>query len=192
MILSMRYLPAITLVLLIGLCISCIKDPVKIQIFGPHPEKFECYINGQDFVPDQGIPNLMGEGGPVMVYLKKLGDRTYDMDISTRITSSNGSPARDLDLFLHQVSGPGTFEFNGPQKQYAEYGIYPIGSYNVPPVNVIYRDDSVGNGEVVLSSFDIQKSIIAGTFSFNAVNTQNLADSVKVTAGHFNINFSDQ
>ena len=178
---------------------SCIKDPIHFDIFPikANPGKFECYINGKDYVPDSNRFHLSFDGpsGPVIVYARGWDDGSYQLIISARTSGNTVGNNQEVTLQIQHASGAGIYEFDDPTKQYATYALYPV----LDSITVVkqiqptfYSAPAKGHGTLTLTRFDPQNSIIAGTFSFSAANKTNAADSVKVTGGHFNINYANQ
>jgi hypothetical protein len=179
----MKHLWRAGILILVCIISGCLKGPLHFDVFRikANPGKFECYINGRDFVPDSNQLHLISDGppGPVITYVENFNNDSYDV-----IIEAGGS----IDLSVQHVTGTGVYEFNTPEHQEADYYDYPPRtSYAQPPAQAIYRLYTPGHGSLTLTRFDVKNQVIAGTFWFNAVNEQNPLDSVKVTGGHFNI-----
>jgi hypothetical protein len=186
----MRYLFRAGIIILVFINSGCIKDPIHIDIWPikANPGKFECYINGRDFVPDSGRLHLFG--GPITTYVQNSNNGLYDIIIEAHINGYGIRENQEVSLYIQNVSGTGVYEFNDPNYQHAEYTRYPIldsitVAQQIQPT--IYSAPASGHGSLTLTRFDVKNQVIAGTFWFNAVNAKNAADSVKITSGHFNI-----
>lgn len=178
----MKCLSCACLTILVFLTASCIKGPLHFDVFRikANPGKFECYINGRDFVPDSNQLHLISDGppGPVITYVENFNNGSYDIIIE----------AGGINMSVQNVTGTGVYEFNAPEHQEADYYDYaPRTSYTLPPLLAVYRLYTPGHGSLTLTRFDVKNQVIAGTFWFTAPNSQNALDSVNVTGGHFNI-----
>jgi hypothetical protein len=186
----MKYLSRVYIALLVVLTASCIKGPLHLDVFRikANPGKFECYINGEDFVPDSN--RLTFFGGPITTYVQNSNSGPYDIIIEAHINGYGIRENQEVSLYIQNVTGTGFYEFNDPNYQHAEYTKYPIldsitVAQQIQPT--IYNAPSPGHGSLTLTRFDVKNQVIAGTFWFNGVNVHNPADSVKVISGHFNI-----
>jgi len=192
----MRYLLRAGILILIGMMSGCIKDPFHIDLFPirANPGKFECYINGQDFVPDSNKIRL-APGGPVMAYVRPWNNGNYQIIIYASTSGLSPDGRQEVGLQIQNVPGVGIYEFDDPNYQYAVYTKYPVldsltAAQQIQPA--FYNAPKAGHGILTLTRFDPQNSVIAGTFAFSAASKTNPADSVKVTGGHFNINYANQ
>jgi hypothetical protein len=189
----MKNLFRTSIILLVCITASCIKNPIHLDLFPikANPGKFECYINGKDFVPDSNRLRL-APGGPVMVFINNsgYGNSEIHIDANTPPTSPGGS--QSIDISVQNVAGTGVYEFNTPEHQEADYFLRPLAAYPAIPQYLSYRLYIPGHGSMTLTHFDVKDKVIAGTFWFNAVNVNDPTDSVKVTGGHFNINYANQ
>ena len=189
----MRYLFRAGILILIFTGEGCIKDPIHINLFPikANPGKFECYINGQDYVPDSGGLHLFG--GPIITYVDNFNNGTYDIYIGANTLSYANHDGQSVDLSIQNITGTGVYKFNTPEHQEADYYLNPVLGYqNPPPQPLFYQEYTPGHGSLTLTRFDVKNQVIAGTFWFNAVNVHNPSDSVKITSGHFNISYASQ
>jgi hypothetical protein len=195
----MKHLWRAGILILVCTISGCIKDPIHFDIFPikANPGKFECYINGKDYVPDSNRFHLSFDGpsGPVIVYARGWDNGSYQVIISASISGHGVGDNQEVRLQIEHVSGVGIYEFDDPAYQYATYTLYPVldsvtVAQQIQPT--VYNAPAKGHGTIILTRFDPQNSIIAGTFSFSAANNTDAADSVKVTGGHFNINYAIQ
>lgn len=148
--------------LLVTLSTSCLKD---FFVPKPDPKIFSCKINGETFVPSATI-------------LSAEAQATIDGSRPPfRIHINTGSD--EIDIQINNVAeGTGIYEF-GKYTQMALYANHATGKG--------YLADSLGQGSVTLQNFDPAAKYITGTFWFNAINTEDPTDSVKITDGHFYI-----
>ncbi len=188
----MKYVYWFCFLVLVGIISSCIKNPIHLDLFPikARPDRFECYINGADFVPDSNRLNLFG--GPILAYVSNGNNGAHGIYIAAH---TNGYYLHDGQLVILQIkniSGTGVYEFNDPTAQYAEFVKSPLIdlrlSQQIQPS--LYYAHTPGHGSLTLTRFDLKNNVIAGTFWFNATNNTNAADSVKVTGGHFNLTYN--
>jgi hypothetical protein len=185
----MRYLFCAGIIFMIGMSASCIKDPIHLDLFPikANPGKFECFINGVDFVPDSNRLNLFG--GPVTTFVQSSNNGTYSLIIEAYNNGYGLRDGQEVDMQIQNITGPGVYEFNDPIVQYAEYGDYPplntTGARQPQPS--VYRDFMAGLGSLTITRFDLKNNVVAGTFRFNALGDSQVLDTVKITGGHFSI-----
>ena len=194
----MKYLSHACIIVLALLTASCIKGPLRFDVFRikANPGKFECYINGRDFVPDSNQLHLFSDGpaGPVITYVQNWENGPYTIIIEAGISGYGVRGNREVDLQIQNVTGTGVYEFNDLSYQHADYTRYPILDSLTVAQQIqpdVYSAPATGHGSLTLTRFDVKNKVIAGTFSFSAANRTNAADSVKVTDGHFNIADAD-
>lgn len=136
--------------------------------------KFGCLLNGELFLHDGFMHLLMAE--------YNIEDRQYDGTFKLKATRSASSIRVTL---IKQVLGT---------------GLYPLGHDNDSTGSATYtyfnntyeeyRCYSGMYGEMNITGIDTANSIICGTFAFDAVNTKNNQDTVRIRDARFDAKFS--
>jgi len=128
-----------------------------------------------------------------MVYVTNFDNGSSNIAIDANTGAYVIKDGQSIDLSIQHVTGTGVYEFNTPGYQEADYYLRPLIRYQDTSVHQLsYLQYTPGHGNLTLTRFDKKNKIIAGTFRFTAFNNKNSPDSVKVTGGHFNINYSSQ
>jgi hypothetical protein len=166
------------ILILICMVSGCLKDRhFTVDIWPkphPNPDKFECYINGLDYIPDEGSEKIIGISNVTANINYINGFRSI---IIATVFNVPGRLPRYVDMCLKNVTDTGFYEFNNLPYQ---NGVYQYNSNG-------YLAYKPGQGGITITKFDSVQNVLQGTFWFNAVNAHNPLDSVKVTGGHFNI-----
>jgi len=179
----MKYLLRGGILILVCMISGCLKDRhFTIDIWPrPHPnaDKFECYINGLDYIPDEGSEKVIGISNVTATVYHING---FHSILIATVLNVPGQLPRYVNMRLKNVTDTGFYEFNNLP--------YQNGLYRYNPNE--YDAYKPGQGGITITKFDSVQNVLQGTFWFNAVNYNNPADSVKVTGGHFNINYTNQ
>jgi hypothetical protein len=189
----MKYIYWFYFLVLMGVVSSCIKNPIHLDLFPikARPDRFECYVNGADFVPDSNRLHLFY--GPILVSVSNGNNGTHSIYLSAHTNGYYLHDGQSVYLHINNVSGTGVYEFNDPVGQYSEYVKSPL--INIATINqqiqpAHYYANTPGHGNLTLTRFDLKNNVIAGTFWFTATNNSNAADSVRITGGHFNLTYN--
>jgi hypothetical protein len=141
---------------------------------------FGCLVNGVAFLP--GGDTFSGAKVQCnYIYL----NNSYSLNVSASFKGNNGS---ETGIFLQTDSLPVKEGQTLNLKNYAVPGM-AFGSYDIfaTPNFTYYETNSTVTGQLTITHFDQTKQIMSGTFSFNAVNTTNSSDAVKITDGRFDM-----
>jgi hypothetical protein len=94
----------------------------------------------------------------------------------------------EFEIYLYNVTTPGTYLFNTTTaiypNQHANYAYYV--ERKITPVNE-WMTNTTYTGSVNITKADTVNRILAGTFSFNAINSYGTPKPLSVTEGRFDI-----
>jgi hypothetical protein len=147
---------------------------------------FACKINGQSFIGEDSPGLFSNSKGVFAAY---VAGSDYIVVRGSRVEKSSKTGVRtkkEMRLYVKGITGAGVYELNqfqannGPES-YAQYDIRAVSPHTH------YLTLAPGAGQVKITKLDTVRGIIAGTFSFKAVNPDNPADVVNVTSGRFDI-----
>lgn len=161
---------------------SCKKDIDEL----PAPTQtgantFGAKVDGEFWVP-QGFG---------IVPTAPLIEARYSGNNSVFINARNfaSSPTEtEFELYLQNVTGPGTILLNQNTSNYpnhrASYGYFV--RRRIRPL-FEYITSAQHTGKVVVTHYDNEKGIIAGTFEFRAADKTEPSETVTVTEGRFDV-----
>jgi len=129
------------------------------------------------------VPKDFGPLNNDILQIRIVGNNVF-------ITASDfsGSPSeKEFQIFLKDVTGPGTFQLNtdvGYPSTSAHNAYYV--KRNFSPTDE-WITSSAHGGSVTITKFDLANHIVSGTFQFTMGNLTNPSDVVTVTDGRFDI-----
>jgi hypothetical protein len=151
---------------------GCEKGPLGGTNYG---DKFSCKINGERWTPkgDGGGSVVFGSDSPVSARYSEFGDAILIFAVSNE-SESSGS----INVASKVLKSEGTFPIL-------------IGS---PPVSGFlcnsYDVDTTKIHEVHVTEFNELDQKIKGTFQFTVFSTSTCTDTIIVTDGRFDLNFT--
>ena len=174
--------------LTVALTLSCCnkdEDPTKkpIDLLPPATQTgeqtFGCLINGEAFVPP-----TFGNNAPSAFY--QFVDGNYFLGISASI---NSSPLKSIGVSSDAISiqEDMSYQFtneNGDNAAFFARYLLGGGIYAEYTTNTIY------NGSITITKFDVNKFIISGIFNFKAEEINN-GETVQITEGRFDLNYTN-
>ncbi|MFN2458302.1 MAG: DUF6252 family protein [Chitinophagaceae bacterium] len=142
---------------------------------------FGAKVNGQFWVP-QGFGVV-----PTSSILEARYGGGNSVFINARNFSSSPTET-EFELYLQNVTGPGTYLLNQPTGKYpshsGSYGYYVERKFT--PKNE-WITNSQYTGKIEVSRYDVTNNIISGTFEFQAINLSNSPQPITVTEGRFDV-----
>lgn len=161
----------------VGICIflcplfygSCNEDEDELPpITMEGKNTFGCFVNGKLFITKAPI----GQSG------LHAEISTYPDTVGVIIYASNSSVNKVLVISIYDsptLQTGKSYDLTNPnfQVQYTDYANTNSCTY-----------ESVQNGFITLSKFDLSKSIVSGTFQFDIFGS-NCKDSISITQGRF-------
>jgi hypothetical protein len=103
---------------------------------------------------------------------------------------SSSPTETEFEIYLHHVTGPGTYELNRNTDVYphqgSSYAYHVKRRFN--PLNE-WITNSQYTGSVTITKFDTANHIISGTFAFRAGSMDNTASPIDVTDGRFDVKY---
>lgn len=149
-----------------------------------------CLIEGEVWQTSPGQGLFASATGTHALVSKKAGQSTYLINIGL---SSDSPSSRYIDFACFKATGVGTYPFTlnvpsytspKPEPDNAQYhnrtGNGPTGDFSTGPA---------APGQLTITRFDLQKHIVAGTFSFVAQDSVS-GRKVSLTDGRFDVEFS--
>ena len=167
----------------IALLSSCDKDG---QIFAgkdklpPETQTGEntvgCLVNGKVFLPHQ-----QGISSPVNCYYQFVKGEYY---FTMAFGDMRGTGIEDVNIFTAKINlqEGQTYLLNqgyGPDKG--------AGAEYYTDLNNKFSTNLINIGEVIITRIDVSKSIVSGTFWFDAVNSK--GEKVEIREGRFDWNY---
>jgi hypothetical protein len=142
---------------------------------------FGLKLNGEFWVPQKfGIV-------PTASILEARFSGTGGLFINARNFSSSPTET-EFEIYLKDVSGPGTYPLNQPTQNYpnqqASYAYYIKRRFM--PLNEWITSDRF-TGSVTITKFDKVAHIVSGSFEFTAGSVDGTADPITVTEGRFDV-----
>lgn len=138
----------------------------------------QCKVNGASWKSCE--PGIVGQMDGI--FAEWRGDNVIGNSFVIEGISSCNVFKTNLYIFIKDFTGPGRYLLNE-----INYGAFQ--EYNYKPISISFKTNQTYYGEVQITALDTVRSIISGTFYFNAFN----ADSnrvVKIEDGTFvNINY---
>ena len=188
----MNYLPRIISLMAIVYCLGCCPDkesPGLPPITSEGKNTFACKINGEVFVADGSGTDTPNRGIYAIIdaNFDSLG-KILPLDSSNLwIVAKRGSEI--ISLYINPYLAAGRHQFNSNTYTYPidnspeNYGDVSKGGNG-------YITTSFDTGSVYITRWDQKKFIISGTFQFRAKNLSNKSETVEVTEGRFDLDYS--
>jgi hypothetical protein len=188
----MNYRSTIYSIIAIGYCLGCCPDketPGLPPVTSEGKNTFACKINGEVFVADGSGTDTPNRG--IYAVLESNGD-----------TIGNILPLDSCDLIISASKGSNyVFIFLNPYLSVGKHDLrfntyeYPIENspenYGGVDLNAKhYITTSVDTGSVHIIRWDKKLKIIAGTFQYKAKNLAKRSETIEVTEGRFDLDYS--
>ncbi len=147
---------------------------------------FACKVNGKSWIADAGGSF---SGKKISIVYQSDRSRKSFVLYATRIAKKSNTA---IQLALEDLTTTGTqyfaFDTNAypGDLQFKNHALYS----KYEPGTADYITNSKFNGSINITRLDTANHIIAGTFEFTAENTNGSGETVKVTDGRFDINWS--
>jgi len=165
-------------ILLIAFLISCKKSSLKSLTMPAATQNgsntMGAYINSALWIPEL---SFNGTGIDAACSLPLLS-------ISGMANTRDHQNKTGLTIYIRNFSGVGAYALNA-----SAYGITGNTAECSTAVNKNYITDSLHQGKVVITKFDINKHIVSGTFQINLINTQSTTDSLNISGGRFDVTY---
>lgn len=174
------------------LLLACCPDregPGLPPITSEGKNTFGCRINGEVYVADGSGTDQPNKG--IYAVLESKGDslgHVLPIDSCSLIISTKKS-TNTIFLFVNPYLKIGSHALNLNTYEYPIV-VHPFNYSKVVYSGKTYQTSSVDTGYVYISKWDQKKFIISGKFEFKARNINNRKDTINVTDGRFDLDYS--
>ena len=180
----------VLLVLLAFTLINCTKSNDPQDQLPPITQTgantFGCIINGEVLIPKDGI----GVPQPKGLFVGHYSNNNLVIDAGN-LSDSGGD---NIYMYIYNLTSTGTYTFGLSTGQgtstfepaYNHIFCYPFDGQN--PVDVYLSDTN--SGTITITRFDPANFIVSGTFELTVFNKDNPNETIEITEGRFDIDWS--
>ena len=147
---------------------------------------FGCVINGEVLIPKDGI----GVPQPKGITVKYRNNKNFIIDAGNLKDNGGG----DIYIYIYNLTSTGVYNLgvSDNQSDLSFAPSYPhifCRTYDGANQGKVYLSN-VNSGTITITRFDSDNHIVSGTFELTVFNKDNPSETIEITEGRFDVNWS--